>query len=107
MARAEREGAADMLEAKRRPEASVHGETGRLQFKFAKPKVKPVQRKLWKASDLTAMTADSVRATPPPQCVVDKLIPCDLMDVFAHYCGSPGQFSRLRCRDHWRPNEVR
>ena len=81
------ERVAQMAGVKRAEVAATEHEADRWKFKCAKPKAKPQARKVWKVSDLTASGTEIMCTKPPPKCVLDKLVPCDLMaaiDVETH-----------------------
>ena len=83
----EGERVAQMAGVKRAEVAATEHEADRWKFKCAKPKAKPQARKVWKVSDLTASGTEIMCTKPPPKCVLDKLVPCDLMaaiDVETH-----------------------
>ena len=81
------ERVAQMAGVKRAEVAATEHKADRWKFKCAKPKAKPQARKVWKVSDLTASGTEIMCTKPPPKCVLDKLVPCDLMaaiDVETH-----------------------
>ena len=81
------ERVAQMAGVKRAEVGATEHEADRWKFKCAKPKAKPQARKVWKVSDLTASGTEIMCTKPPPKCVLDKLVPCDLMaaiDVETH-----------------------
>ena len=83
----EGERVAQMAGVKRAEVGATEHEADRWKFKCAKPKAKPQARKVWKVSDLTASGTEIMCTKPPPKCVLDKLVPCDLMaaiDVETH-----------------------